>query len=591
MYILGINPALNASVVVLHDNRVAFAAQEERYTRVKNEAGFPRHALQGALDYLRLSVNDIDLVCVGGLDSKIPTDRWNHYRKYTWRFEQIRKKWCGPRYTLHDLMVASKACIKRYLAPNVQPDILGSCLKKSGLAHTAVCFDHHTCHAAAAYYGLARDYDDQYLVFSMDGGGDGRTSAVFIGRQGRLDEIAASNSFSPACLYGYITYLMGFIPHEHEYKLMGMAPHARREYAVEVKEKLSTFLGFDARNPLVLNNTERYPDLTNSRGNQRIKSRLEEDLFRTILGMRFDTMAGGLQLLSEEMAIQWIRAGVQQTGIRKVLLTGGFFMNVKANQLLAELPEVERIDCFPSCGDETNAFGAAFLGYMQQAGKDGLPVQFNDFCLGPDPMADLAAACDLYKDRIAIRRSHNIHDEVSDLLIEGKIVARCSGRMEFGARALGNRSILARPDRLELIAKINNAIKKRDFWMPFAPAVLHDYAETLITLPPSIPNKSSPYMMFTFSVRPEKCSSIMATVHQADMTARAQVVEAGLYPEFYRLIERFYQKTGIPAVLNTSFNLHGYPIVLGAREAIDVYLNSELDVLVVEDHVITRTKG
>ncbi len=182
----------------------------------------------------------------------------------------------------------------------------------------------------------------------------------------------------------------------------------------------------------------------------------------------------------------------------------------------------------------------------------------------------------------------NINERIVELLVARKIVARCSGRMEFGARALGNRSILASPDDMLIINKINAAIKKRDFWMPFAPASMEDKLDLVVDVPSSLKKSYSPYMMFTFNVKPAMSGKIVAGIHQADKTARAQTVNPKIYPEFYDIISKFYQKTGIPTVLNTSFNLHGFPIVQGACDAIDVYLNSELDVLVVGDYLITR---
>ncbi len=160
--------------------------------------------------------------------------------------------------------------------------------------------------------------------------------------------------------------------------------------------------------------------------------------------------------------------------------------------------------------------------------------------------------------------------------------------MEFGARALGNRSILASPDDPRIINKINAAIKKRDFWMPFAPAMLQELLDTAVEVPASLKKSCSPYMMFTFNARPEMYEKVIAGIHQADKTARSQTVSKEIYPEFHDLISRFHARTGIPAVLNTSFNLHGYPIVQGACDAVDVYLNSALDTLVVDDYIITR---
>ena len=263
-------------------------------------------------------------------------------------------------------------------------------------------------------------------------------------------------------------------------------------------------------------------------------------------------------------------------------------MNVKANKLIAELPEVEFVSCFPSCGDESNAFGAAFLAY-ESTRKGGSPdIDFSTCCLGTDASFDIEKAMKEYGDKVSFRKSDDINEEVADMLVNRQIIARCSGKMEFGARALGNRSIIASPDDLRIINKINAAIKKRDFWMPFAPAVMEDKLEEVVDVPDSLKELYSPYMMFTFEAKNEMWNKVIAGIHQADKTARAQTVNPKIYPEFYDVISRFYKKTGIPSVLNTSFNLHGFPIVTGACEAIDVYLNSELDVLVVDDYVITK---
>jgi carbamoyltransferase len=353
-----------------------------------------------------------------------------------------------------------------------------------------------------------------------------------------------------------------------------------------VKDLLYQFIGFDEKNPLVLNNTSKYPDVKNSGSAQ--KQELIHDLFKTVLNIRFDTLSAGLQFLAEEVAVKWIKEGIRQTGIKKVLLTGGFFMNVKANKLISELPEVEFVDAFPSCGDESNAFGAAFLGYQKLRTEKSPEIEFEGCCVGTDAMFDIEEAKEKYKDAVKFEKAENINERVVELLVNRKIVARCSGKMEFGARALGNRSILASPDDMRTVNKINAAIKKRDFWMPFAPAMLEENLADLVEVPDSLKESLSPYMMFTFDVKPAMHDKIVAGVHQADKTARVQTVNPKSYPEFHDIISGFYRKTSIPALLNTSFNLHGFPIVLGSCDAINVYLNSELDVLVVGDYLITR---
>ena len=590
MLILGINTGLNSSVVLMKDNKAVFGVQEERLSKIKNQPGFPVLSIQAALDSQNLEMKDIDVVAIGGKNSKIAQSREEDLQKFHNRYNKIKKDWFGSSGNIF-AKFAEKAGtgIKKLSKISEEPKkekVLEDYLKEIGFDKKEKRYDHHLSHAASAYYGLAKNKDEKYLVFSLDGGGDGRTSAVFIGENGKLTEIAASDSFSPACIYAHITYIMGFIPHEHEYKLMGMAPYGQLKYANVAKKIIMQFVGFDHKDGLIFTNGEKYENVRNSRGAE--KQKLIEDLFKSVLNVRFDTLAAGLQLMAEDVALNWIRAGIKKTGIRKILLSGGFFMNVKANKLISELPEVEFVNVFPSCGDETNAFGAAFLAYQEARGKNSPDIEFGDFCLGPEGSFDIDEAKGKYADKVNFKHFENINEKIVELLIAGKIIARCTGRMEFGARALGNRSILASPDDVKIINKINAAIKKRDFWMPFAPAALEDKLELAVDIPESIKTCHSPYMMFTFNVKPEMADKIIAGVHQADKTARAQTVNPKIYPEFYNIISKFYQKTGIPAVLNTSFNLHGFPIVLGACDSIDVYLNSELDVLVVGNWIITR---
>jgi len=586
MNILGINTGLNSSAVLMKDNKVVFAIQEERLSKMKNQPGFPTLSIQAALKEGGITLDQVDKICVAGKSSKIPHSRNDDLNKFHERYQKIRNAWFGEGENFF-LKLAQKG-IKKITHADKKENVkkLDDYLKENHLTSKHERFDHQLCHAASAYYGLAKNRNEKYLVFSLDGGGDGRTSAVFIGHDNKLEQIATSDSFSPACLYAHITYIMGFMPHEHEYKLMGLAPYAQPKYANIAKDLLYQFIGFDEANPLVLTNTPKYSEVRNSGSPQ--KQVLIHDLYKAVLGLRFDTLSAGLQLLAEEVAVNWIKAGIKQTGIRKILLTGGFFMNVKANKLIAEIPEVEFVNAFPSCGDESNAFGAAFLGYQKLRRENSPEIEFEGCCIGTEATFDIEEAKSKYSDKVNFEKVGNINERLVELLVDRKIVARCSGKMEFGARALGNRSILASPDDMRIINKINAAIKKRDFWMPFAPASMEDKLDLVVEVPASLKEAYSPYMMFTFNVKPAMYDKIAAGIHQADKTARAQTVNPEIYPEFYDIISRFYQKTGIPTVLNTSFNLHGFPIVQGACDAIDVYLNSELDVLVVGDYLITR---
>jgi carbamoyltransferase len=587
MYTLGINSGLNASVVLLRDGEVSFGVQEERLCRVKNQPGFPSLSLHAALEKLAISVDELDKVCIGGKSSRIIQTRADDLEKYRERYEQITNRWFSKR-AIRPSQISQKAAdlISRKQPPK-RPK-LEFYLEKYGLVDRVERYDHHTCHAAAAYYGLGSPNRSQYLILTMDGGGDQKTSAIFVGENGHLTEIACSLSMSLASLYAHITFILGFLPHEHEYKLMGLAPYAGRQYAEEVKEKLYAFIGFSSENPLELTNTDRFPNLDGGRGPDKLK--WIDKLYQMTLGYRFDTLAAGLQLFVEEMSESWVRNAIEQTGISNVLLSGGFFMNVKVNQLIAEMSEVETVNCFPSCGDETNAFGAAFLGYHGQAKstRKQPPISFSNFCIGPAGGQDLQAGLEKFSQKIKAEKQSCPNQKIAELLASGKIIARCAGAMEFGARALGSRSILAAPNDLKNVRKINQAIKKRDFWMPFAPAVLIEEAHKLLDIPQSLANGDSPYMMFTFPVKPDWVERIIAGVHQSDNTARAQIVDKILYADLHEIISGFFDRTGIPVILNTSFNLHGSPIVNNAIDAIEVFLQSELDALMVDSWLITR---
>jgi len=261
-------------------------------------------------------------------------------------------------------------------------------------------------------------------------------------------------------------------------------------------------------------------------------------------------------------------------------------MNVKLNMLLAQLPEVDSIDVFPSCGDESNIFGAGFHLYNKYVKKK--VACLNKYTLGPTPSKDLVQSLTKYQDLISYQMVEDPNSYIADQLSDNKIVARCTGEMEFGARALGNRSILADPRDLNNVNKINRAIKLRDFWMPFAPAILWDHAEDFLEISDSLQNQGSPYMMFAFDTVEENRQGFMCGIHQADFTARAQTVTEKRYPDLYSIIKRFYESTGVPGVLNTSFNLHGFPIVHTSDQAIAVLLDSEIDVLVIDNCAIKR---
>jgi carbamoyltransferase len=292
--------------------------------------------------------------------------------------------------------------------------------------------------------------------------------------------------------------------------------------------------------------------------------------------------------MAEDLLCRWVRNGIRETGVRKIALSGGVFMNVKANKALMEMEEVDDLFVMPSCGDESNSIGAAYQVYAQSCralGRDVDAAPLGGLYLGDAfSDADVEGALAGSEGRLDVTRCDDIDAVVAQLLANGKIVARCQGRMEFGARALGNRSILADPADHRCVRAINMMVKKRDFWMPFAPVILRERAAEYIANPKNV---ASPYMMLSFDTT-EARDDLIAAIHMADQTARAQILEESWNPGYYRVLKEFERLTGRGAILNTSFNLHGYPVVNGPREALWVMENSGLQHLALGNYLVSK---
>ena len=564
--LLGVFDGHNAAAGVYHGDRVVALVQEERLVRVKNHYGPPGQAVAEALRLSGVAPADVDRVCFASrYVAAAQGADWataSFAARYHGGLTGVRRRVAGwPAYRRH--RARARMAERRRLVADW------------GITTESVSFcDHHEAHAASAYYGLRRD-EAPYLVLTLDGGGDGLSGSAWLGTAGRLERLESiDQADSLGELYAVTTHLLGFTPLEHEYKLMGMAPYADPRYAEAPAQVYERYLGFDPDRPLRLR--RRTPEPLSHVG-----PRLQRDLGRA----RFDTICAGLQLFSERILAEWVRRCVAHTGVDRVLAAGGVFMNVKANKIVSELDEVTFFEAFPSCGDESLPFGACYLAAVED-GRQPAPIEHcylgND--LSPDECRRAAGAAG---DAITVEEPADMADRVAGLLAEGGIVARAAGRMEFGARALGNRSILADPVNQDVVRIINRMIKKRDFWMPFAPVVLRRRADAYFPNPKGL---ASPYMMNTFDST-ARCDQFMAAVHNADLTARPQLVEEGQNPPYEAILERFGERTGRHVLLNTSFNLHGSPIVCSAADAVEVLLDSGLERLVLGPLLLTKRSG
>jgi carbamoyltransferase len=377
-------------------------------------------------------------------------------------------------------------------------------------------------------------------------------------------------------VYSRVTFMMGFTPWEHEYKLMGLAPYASRRHSGIVAEKLRGYLDLDPAD------AKRFRRLVSEPTNHLVP-RLERDLRR----QRFDSIAGGVQQFTEELVVRWVRKCVESTGISRVLAAGGVFMNIKANKLISELPEVSSFEAFPSCGDETNVFGG---GWVVARCLGDSPAPLTNFYMGgsfDDAAVTVALEREAAAGGLVVQRLADANLQTARWLADGHIVARASGRMEFGARALGNRSILADPSRPAVVPIINALIKSRDFWMPFAPMTRARGADRYVRNPKSL---HSPYMMMGFETTPNR-AEFVAGIHPADGSARMQLLEDGQNPDVEQLLGHFESLTRRGVLLNTSFNLHGSPIAYTPEEALHVFRNSGLTHLVIGGYGVVKEGG
>jgi len=561
-YVLGIHGGHNASACIGDAEGIRFSIQEERLVGEKNYWGFPTNAIQTCLAEVGAEPSDLAGVAYGSqmvlAHYHSRDDVMRSYARQLTPQGKVRQRVLMP------VRLATK--------PDWHQETLDAPLAALGLGSVPrTHWDHHPTHAATAYYGLRTDPDRRYLVLSCDGSGDGVCATVSVMGGGETTEISRTHwANSLGALYSWVTWGYGFVPLEHEYKLMGMAPYASPDAAEKVAAIFRKYLGltsdglgFKRKHILRIND-------------------LWSTISRDLRGVRFDHVCAGLQLFTEEMLAGWVDAAIRHTGIHHVLAGGGVFMNVKANKRIAELDSVESFQAFPSCGDETLSIGAYYLEAAKRFGGDGIGPLRN-YYLG-DTISDEDAKAAAEGSEFDSERPDDIATRVAEILAAGGVVARAAGPMEYGARALGNRSILADPSNSDVVRVINQMVKKRDFWMPFAPMMLHERQHEYLVNPKDL---ESPYMMMTFDTR-ENFREFIAAVHNADLTCRPQLLTEALNPEMYGILKAFERTTGRGVVLNTSFNLHGYPIVRTADEALKVFRNSGLTHLQVGPYLLSK---
>jgi carbamoyltransferase len=576
--VLGLGTEEDGGAAIVVDGRVVAAVNEERLCRMKLAMGFPHGALREVLRLAGVSANALDAVLVGGtrelfIPGLAPFDGWFQYapQGIGGRLKRLASRFSGAGQAVPLLERVYYAALAPSFAHRRRA-IRRIVRDEHGIRAPIQFVDHHLCHVASAYY--TSGFGDA-LVCSVDGGGDGKSSAIWVARGGRLERLHETRAFdSLGNYYAYVTHMCGFKAMRHEGKITGLAAHGVPRYVPILREFIDEVDG----------------TLVN-RGGAVFREAIRRLEARLPGGWTREDLAASIQRHFEDVVRRYVGGWARRTGMRDVALAGGVFANVRVNEELRDLAETDHVFVHPGMTDAGLAVGAALaaslpgiLDHPMRAHRQ--PI--TDVFLGPDiGAADVRQALERHGLRPETLR-RPLEAEVAELLADGYVVARATGRMEYGPRALGNRTIMYQPDDPDVNDWLNRNLRRTEF-MPFAPAVLHEERERCFG-DMTGGEHAAEFMTMTFHCTPWMREAMAGVVH-LDGTARPQLVRADRNPGFHAILREFHALTGLPGVINTSFNMHEEPIVCSADDAVRAFLDGKLDYLVLGDHLVRHPAG
>jgi carbamoyltransferase len=607
MYILGVSCYYHDSAAVLiQDGMLVAAAEEERFTRKKHDNGFPQQAINFCLRQAGITGNDLDYVVF--------------YEKPLVKFERILMTTLGdfPRSypVFRESMVAwfnEKLWIKSKLqtAVGVSPDRI-------------LFIEHHLAHAASTLY--ASPFDEA-AVLTLDGvgewttatvgrgtaawdrppTGDGRPPSAVSGRENRIElfrEIRFPHSLG--LLYSAFTAFLGFQVNEGEYKVMGMAPYGVPRYVDDVYRLIEV----DGDGGFRLNmDYFCYHHSTHRTFNDRFVDlfgppRKPESEFFTLTthpaknhphwsdalatqNQRYANIAASIQHVTEELMLKMAHYAYRETGCKNLVMAGGVALNSVANGRIIKETPFEDVYIQPAAGDSGGALGAALYVYHVLLGQPRRFVMEHAYWGAEYPVDEMKAAIEArgfpYE---TVEDDEKLLDRVVDRLLQSKVIGWYRGRFEWGPRALGHRSILADPRRIEMKEIVNTKIKFREPFRPFAPVVLEERAAEYFELPSPERYYPARFMLLVTPIPADKQDQIQAVCHGG--TGRLQTIRREWNPAYYRVVEKFGEATGVPALLNTSYNLRGEPIVTTPQNALHTFAKSDIDALVMGQFLVSK---
>ena len=542
----------DSSAVLLVDGKLTFASSEERYSRICHDGAVPIEAVKAALESSNLTPKDINHTTIAWAH---PLRSFLHGLSHSFSFGgSLGFSASHTRALMRQLWRYGGA---RPLENEFGPLNINFC-------------DHHLSHALSAY--AYSGFKDSTVVV-IDGKGSFEATSIWRATNGKIEPVQFIKwPNSLGLLYANFTSYLGFKPLSDEWKVMGLAAYGSPGV------DLSSFITEDPFPYQVNTSRVCQHNFGDCKGIESILGprRLPDDE----ITQHHKDIAFALQQIVEKLMLAIVESAVEKTGIKNVCLAGGVVMNCKANGYIANSKKIDKFFIQPAAADDGAALGAAVYPYILQEGR--IPqIEFPSMYLGPE-YSDEYIENTLKSYKISYERLSQRPQQIAELLASGNIVGHFNGRMEFGARALGNRSILADSRDIENKMRVNNMVKYREDWRPFAPSILEEYYSEFFDT-----TRLSPHMILSFPVKAEKADSIAATTH-VDHTARPQTVMKSTNLDYWELIDSFREITGVPVVLNTSFNLKGEPIVNTPTDAIRTFYSSGLDALVLNNFLVKK---
>ena len=561
MKIVGINYLSESSVALIENGKLKYAISQERLNRIKNWWGNPFLAIESLFKETSNTIKDIDYFATHGLSALIKNiPNKIHFEKKINMVRQsnlVKKvknkqiKFLNIRYE-HEIKVNKRTLNN---LKNLRKRFKNLCV-----------YDHHKSHAASAYFysGWKNCY-----VLTIDGWGDNSSSKFYHANNGLLKELSRTNTVdSLGYFYGSITDLLGFKPHRHEGKVLGLAAFGNSKAAYSV---ISKMISYDSSSKSFVGNFEKgyFISKFNNPNLQFMKKKFKRE-----------DIAAAAQKRIEDVIIEFIKDNIPINS--KIALAGGVFSNVKINQKISELKNIKDVFVFPNMGDGGLAVGSASLCHNEKSKSKFKLQNLNQVYLGPKYSTSKVLTA-IKKYNLKYFEHSSPEKFIASELHNGKVVACFHGKMEFGPRSLGNRSILVRAIDRSVNDWLNKKLKRTEF-MPFAPITLEKEASKMYY---GLKKKKSPtkFMTITCNCTRKAINLFPAAIH-IDNTARPQIINKKINSKIYKLLSEYFKISKIPTLINTSFNVHEEPIVCSPEDAIRAFLKSKLDYLYIEDYIV-----